>query len=188
MSGDDGSRHHRGRPTAPWRPRRWPASPEAAGALRTWLDHHDEGFFGVDLDLRDADLSGGPFVESWFSGADLCGADLRGAVLRESHCEQAAFVGADLTGATLVRACLLDARLGRAVLTGADLTRADLTGATVDETSLRGAKLCGAAVRGMSGSVRGPVEVEPGARLDGLDLELWFALRGADVSVPGTAG
>ncbi|WP_433269616.1 pentapeptide repeat-containing protein [Actinosynnema sp. CS-041913] len=198
----------------PWRPLRWPTSPDAARALTDWLaGDPEDSFFAVDLDLRGADLSGGPFVESWFSRANLADTTLRGTEFWAAHCEETRFIRATLTdadfvkahlhGASFVRAVLIAAdftraeglnarfvdadlrraELGHAIFPDSDFTRANLSGAHVNATSFRDGTLVDAVVAGMSGSVIGPVEVAPGVRLGGAELEQWFAARSAEVSV-----
>ncbi|XVV05279.1 pentapeptide repeat-containing protein [Actinosynnema sp. CA-248983] len=197
----------------PWQPPRWPTSAEGAEAFRDWLSDPSQPLYALDLDLRGADLSGGPFVESWFSRANLADTTLRGIELWAAHCEGTRFIRADLTdadlvraearGASFVRATLIganlrkadatDARFTEADLAGAtlagatflraDFSRANLSGAVVDATLLSDAVLVDATVAGMRGTVVGPVEVVPGLKLDGVELEQWFGARGAAVSV-----
>lgn len=197
----------------PWQPPRWPTSADAVEAFREWLADPSQPLYALDLDLRGADLSGGPFVESWFSRANLADTVLRGVELWAAHCEEARFIRADLAEADLVRALVRGASFVRAKLTGANLTkadaadtrfteadlsgsnltdatflradfsRADLSGAVVESTSFRDAVFVDATVVGMRGTVLGPVEVLPGLKLDGAELEQWFGARGAAVSV-----
>ncbi|MFI9813524.1 pentapeptide repeat-containing protein [Saccharothrix variisporea] len=197
----------------PWQPPRWPASAEAVEAFREWLADPSQPLYALDLDLRGADLSGGPFVESWFSRANLADTVLRGIELWAAHCEGARFIRADLTEADLVRAQVQGASFVRAKLAGANLTKADATDARFTEADLSGANLTDATFRrcdfsradlsgsvvaltsfwdavlvdatvvGMRGTVLGPAEVLPGVKLDGTELEQWFGARGAAVSV-----
>ncbi|GAA0242497.1 hypothetical protein GCM10010492_47150 [Saccharothrix mutabilis subsp. mutabilis] len=197
----------------PWQPPRWPTDAGAAEAFREWLADPSQPLYALDLDLRGADLSGGPFVECWFSRANLADTTLRGIELWAAHCEETRFIRADLSDADLVRAVVRGASFVRAKLVGANLTkadavdgrfteadlsranltdasflradfsRADLSGAVVESTSFRDAVLVDATVAGMRGTVLGPVEVVPGLKLDGLELEQWFGARGAAVSV-----
>ncbi|MEV0678050.1 pentapeptide repeat-containing protein [Actinosynnema sp. NPDC050436] len=197
----------------PWQPLRWPDAPEAVAALRRWLADPEQPLYAMDVDLRGADLSGGPFVDGWLSRANLADAVLRGIELWGAHCEgtrfiranlvdadlvravlhEASFVRASLIGANLTKADAMDARfteadlrranLGDAIFNGADFTRADLSGTSVVTTSFRDAVLVDATVSGMTGTVLGPTEVVPGLKLDGAELEQWFGARGAAVSV-----
>ncbi|MEJ2853607.1 MULTISPECIES: pentapeptide repeat-containing protein [unclassified Saccharothrix] len=197
----------------PWQPPRWPASAEAVEAFREWLADPSQPLYALELDLRGADLSGGPFVESWFSRANMADTVLRGIELWAAHCEGTRFIRADLTEADLVRALVpgasfvraklvaanltkadaRDARFTEADLSGANLTdatfiradfsRANLSGAVVESTSFQDAVLVDATVVGMRGTVHGPAEVVPGLKLVGAELEQWFGARGAAVSV-----
>ncbi|MBB5957686.1 uncharacterized protein YjbI with pentapeptide repeats [Saccharothrix tamanrassetensis] len=197
----------------PWQPLRWPDSAEAAEVLRQWLTDPDQPLYALDLDLRGADLSGGPFVESWFSRANLADAVLRGVEFWAAHCDETRFIRANLVDADFVKANLRDASFVRAQLIGAnltkaeaigtrfteadlrradltdatflraDFTRADLSGTAVATTSFRDSVLIDTVVAGMTGTILGPVEVVPGLKLDGTELEQWFGARGAAVSV-----
>jgi uncharacterized protein YjbI with pentapeptide repeats len=201
----------------PWQPLRWPTDPSAVETFREWLADPSEVLYALDLDLRGADLSGGPFTESWFSRSNLADAVLRGTEFYRAHCEESRFIRANLVDADFVRAELREASfvrasaiganltkasgtnarftetdLRRANLTdasfvGADFTRADLSGAVVDKTSLRNAVLTDAKVVGLTGTILGPVAVLPSLSLDGSELEQWLGARGAAVSVLRTA-
>jgi len=112
--------------------------------------------FGVDVDLREADLSGAELIEANLSranlrkaelwGADLRKADLSQANLKRAHLSEANLWGAhlrgtNLSGADLWRANLKGANLKGANLVGADLTEADLSGGDLTEADLSGAIL-----------------------------------------------
>jgi hypothetical protein len=107
--------------------------------------------FGVDVDLREADLSGAELIEANLRKAELWGADLRKADLsqanlKRAHLSEANLWGAhlrgtNLSGADLWRANLKGANLKGANLVGADLTEADLSGGDLTEADLSGAIL-----------------------------------------------
>ena len=174
-----------------------------------------EDFYGIELDFSGADLSGGDFTEAWFSKSRLLGATLRNCSLVRAHVEEADFSDADLSGADLTKVSgrgsvfrdarlrgtdLKAAELNRADFTGADLTganlgdalltrstlaRANLTDATADKAVLRNTILDSAQVRGLTGTVIGPISVifrGQRALLDGPDLEQWFNTRGARIT------
>ncbi|WP_326847347.1 pentapeptide repeat-containing protein [Streptomyces kaniharaensis] len=175
-----------------------------------------EALDAVSLDLRGADLSGGDFTGAWFTHAVLAGISLAGAELWRAHLEKADLTGANLSGSSLVKATLDQASLRSACLDDADLTsvsladvdaagatfrRTDLTNATLLQVDLRGADLSGATtantsftvhvddrtlLRGLTGTLLGPVTVVTGdteRELDGLALQRWLTERGADVEV-----
>ncbi|MFD9687376.1 pentapeptide repeat-containing protein [Kitasatospora sp. NPDC059088] len=175
-----------------------------------------EALEAVDLDLRGADLSGGDFTGAWFTDAVLAGVSLAGAELWRAHVEKADLTGANLAGASLVKATLDQATLRSACLDDTDLTsaslaeinavgatlrRADLTNATLLQVDLRGADLSGATtantsftvtvdehtvLRGLTGTLFGPVTLVTGdteRELDGLALQRWLTEQGADVEV-----
>ncbi|WP_433269624.1 pentapeptide repeat-containing protein [Actinosynnema sp. CS-041913] len=197
----------------PWQPLRWPGSAPAAEVLRQWLADPEQPLYALDLDLRGADLSGGSFVEGWFTGSNLADTVLRGAEFWAAHCAETRFIRANLVDSDFVKANLRDASFVRARLVGAnltkaqatgarfteadlsratltdatflraDFTRADLSGSAVATTSFRDAVLIDTTVTGMTGTILGPVEVVPGLKLDGVELEQWFGARGAAVSV-----
>ncbi|MFJ2580012.1 pentapeptide repeat-containing protein [Kitasatospora aureofaciens] len=177
-----------------------------------------EALQATELDLRGANLSGGDFTEAWFTFAVLVGVSLADADLYRAHLEKADLTGANLTGASLVkatldRATLRSTCLDRANLTSASLVdvdasattfrRADLTNATLLQVDLRGADLSDAVtantsfivhvddhtvVRGLSGTLFGPVTVVTGdteQELDGAALQQWFTEHGAQVEVLG---
>ncbi|MEM0979523.1 MAG: pentapeptide repeat-containing protein [Cyanobacteria bacterium P01_H01_bin.58] len=83
----------------------------------------------VQIDLREAILS----------GANLGGVDLHDADLRRVH-----MIKADLREADLREAKLIGANLGEADLRGANLGEADLCRAYLNQANLFGANLCGA--------------------------------------------
>ncbi|MEE1782678.1 pentapeptide repeat-containing protein [Streptomyces sp. SP17BM10] len=175
-----------------------------------------EALEAVGLDLRGADLSGRDFTGAWFTDAVLAGVSLVGAELWRAHLEKARLDFANLAGASLVKATLDHATLSSACLDDADLTsasladinaagatfrRADLTNASLLHVDLRGADLSGATtantsfavhvddhtvLRGLTGTLFGPVTLVAGdteRELDGLALQRWLTERGADVEV-----
>ncbi|MFJ3922859.1 pentapeptide repeat-containing protein [Streptomyces sp. NPDC090022] len=175
----------------------------------------------IGLDLGGAELAGGDFSSSWFMDARLVEVRLAGASFYRADLQGADLTRADLSGACLVRANLDDAVLRDCVLAGADLAKASLygvdargascrgtrfQGASLLDVDLRGADLRGAEVRentfqvrvdertrlkGLTGSVFGPVEVTTAAgthRLSGSALEEWLHAHGAKVQVLQPAG
>ncbi|MEV7024158.1 pentapeptide repeat-containing protein [Kitasatospora sp. NPDC093558] len=168
------------------------------------------------LDLRGADLSDGDLEDARLAQAVLAGVSLAGAGLWNARLEKSDLTGANLTGAVLVGATLdlatlRSACLDRASLTSASLIdvdatatsfrRADLTNTTLLQVDLRGADLTDAVVantsftvhvddhtvlRGLSGTLFGPVTVVTGdseQELDGVALQRWLTDQGADVEV-----
>lgn len=112
-----------------------------------------------------------------FSSAPFDGADMVGASLHDVDAREASFRGTRFLGASL---CGVDMR-------GADLTGAVLRGnsfkVTVDDTTV---------VRGLTGTVFGPVGGIGGGttrELAGVELEAWIGARGGQVRVipPGRA-
>ncbi|MFF3110418.1 pentapeptide repeat-containing protein [Kitasatospora sp. NPDC057904] len=168
------------------------------------------------LDLRGAALSDGDLTGAWFAHSVLAGVSLANAELWRARLEKADLTGANLAGASLVKATLDLATLRSACLDRADLTssslidvdataatfrRADLTNATLLQVDLRGADLSDATtantsftvtvddhtvLRGLSGTLFGPVTVvtdDTEQELDGLALQRWLTTQGADVEV-----
>ncbi|MFF3980754.1 pentapeptide repeat-containing protein [Streptomyces sp. NPDC055808] len=136
------------------------------------------------------------FYRCHMEGAELDGADLTGAclvkaVLDGGFLRGARLDGADLGGAELYEAdarggSLRGARLDGASLVHTQLQGADLTGASVKETCFEVVVDEHTVLRGLSGSVYGPVLVESEGRrreVGGRALELWLGGRGADVRV-----
>ncbi|MFF3067477.1 pentapeptide repeat-containing protein [Kitasatospora sp. NPDC057904] len=175
-----------------------------------------ESLQASELDLRGANLSGGDFTGAWFSHSVLAGVSLAGAELWRAHLEKADLTGANLTGASLVKVSLDEASLRSACLDGADLTSASVYGVDAREATFRNAELPGASllrvdlrgadltdatvantsfkvrvdehtvVRGLSGTLSGPVTVvtdDTEQELDGVALEKWLGERGAQVEV-----
>ncbi|MBV6703378.1 pentapeptide repeat-containing protein [Kitasatospora aureofaciens] len=169
-----------------------------------------------ELDLRGANLSGGNFTGAWFSHAVLAGVSLAGAELWRARLEKADLTGTNLTGSSLIKATLDQATLRSAGLDDADLTsaslvdvdataatfrRADLTNATLLQVDLRGADLSDATtantsftvhvddhtvLRGLSGTLFGPVTLvtdETEQELDGIALQRWLTEHGAETEV-----
>lgn len=204
-----------------WEPNALPVDPEASRELREWLASEGFDFFGVECDFRGADLSGGDFSGSWFTGAVLAGVRLVGANFYRANLQSADLTGADLTDADLVRANLNEAVLRSARLDGADMVKASMAevdargasfrgtgirGASLLDVDLRGADLTEAVlvrnsfkvtvddstvVRGLTGTVFGPVTVvsdESSRALAGAELEEWIGERGGQVEViaPGS--
>jgi uncharacterized protein YjbI with pentapeptide repeats len=93
--------------------------------------------------LMGADLSHAFLSHADLSDANLTGADLFEAVLRGSKLIRTNLVEANLRGANLFLAHLNDAILKGAVLSDVDLRRADLRGADLTDTYLHGALLVG---------------------------------------------
>lgn len=199
-----------------WNPIAFPADPEAARALQEWLAEEGGSLFGVEHDFRGADLSGGDFADSWFTQAVLAGVRFRGAIFYRADLQWADLTGADLTGADFVRANLDGAVLRSARLDGADMTKASLHGVDASGASFRGTRVMGSSlfgvdlrgadltdavlfqntfkvtvddstvVRGLTGTVFGPITVcggEASRELAGAELEAWIAKRGGQVQV-----
>lgn len=197
-----------------WQPTALPADPAAVRQLRDWLDGYD--LYGVEHDFRGADLSGGDFYSAWLYDAILVGVRLAGASFYRAHLQSADLTGADLTGADLVKAdfdgaVLRSARLDGADMVGASLYKVDARGASFRGTEFLGASLCdvdmrGAdltdavlqgnsfrvtvddttVVRGLTGTVLGPITVvsgEASRALAGAELEAWISARGGQVRV-----
>ncbi|MFD8415293.1 pentapeptide repeat-containing protein [Streptomyces sp. NPDC059650] len=199
-----------------WKPTAFPADPEATRQVRDWLAEEGYSLFGVEHDFRGADLSGGDFSSSWFTQALLAGVRLAGASFYRAHLQSADLTGADLTGADLVRANLDGAVLRSARLDGADMVKASLHGVDASGASFRGTRIMGASlfgvdmrgadltdavlfqntfkvtvddsttVRGLTGTVFGPVTLfsgESSRQLAGAELEAWIGERGGQVEV-----
>ncbi|MFB6715648.1 MULTISPECIES: pentapeptide repeat-containing protein [unclassified Streptomyces] len=199
-----------------WKPTAFPADPEATRQLREWVTEEGYSLFGIEQDFRGADLSGGDFTKAWFTQAVLAGVRLAGAIFYRADLQSADLTGADLTGADLVRANLDGAVLRSARLDDADMTKASLQGVDASGASLRGTRIMGASlfgvdmrgadltdavlfqntfkitvddttvVRGLTGTVFGPITVfsgESSHELAGSQLEAWIAERGGRVQV-----
>ncbi|MBO0918178.1 pentapeptide repeat-containing protein [Streptomyces laculatispora] len=199
-----------------WKPTALPADPEATRQLQEWLASEEYDLNGMARDFRGADLSGGDFSNAWFTDAVLVGVRLVDASFYRADLQSADLTGADLTGADLVRANLDEAVLRSARLDGADMVRASLCdvdasgasfrgtrflGASLVDTDMRGADLTDAVldenifeikvddstvVRGLTGTVFGPITVFSGAssrEMADTELEAWIAERGGQVQV-----
>ncbi|MFB6818041.1 pentapeptide repeat-containing protein [Streptomyces sp. NPDC056347] len=199
-----------------WEPSAFPDDPEAMRRLREWVAEDGYSFFGVEQDFRGADLSGGDFTKAWFTQAVLAGTRLVGATFYRADLQSADLTGADLTGADLVRANLDGAVLRSARLDGADMVKASLQGVDASGASFRGTRIMGASlfgvdmrgadltdavlfrntfkvtvddatvVRGLTGTVSGPIAVFSGDsshELAGSQLEAWIAEQGGQVQV-----
>ncbi|MFF3428613.1 pentapeptide repeat-containing protein [Streptomyces sp. NPDC002602] len=199
-----------------WRPTVLPAAAEATRQLQEWLGSEEYNLNGMECDFRGADLSGGDFSNAWFTDAVLVDVRLVGASFYRADLQSADLTGADLTGADLVRANLDEAVLRSARLDGADMVRASLAdvdaagasfrgtrflGASLMDTDMRGADLTDAVldenlfeikvddstvVRGLTGTVFGPITVfsgESSRELADAELEAWIAERGGQVQV-----
>ncbi|NXY96853.1 pentapeptide repeat-containing protein [Streptomyces sp. BR123] len=193
-----------------------PADPEATRQVQEWLAEEGYSLYGIEHDFRGADLAGGDFSGSWFTQADLAGVRLAGASFYRADLQSADLTGADLTGADLVRANLDGAVLRSARLDGADMVRASLYEVDASEASFRGTRIMGASlfdvdmrgadltnavlfqntfevtvddstvVRGLTGTVFGPITVFDGGslrELAGAELEAWIGERGGQVEV-----
>ena len=167
------------------------------------LDFTGADLSGLDLSeaaLDEATLSGVRLVGADLSGAWLIGAVLRGADLRQCNlwkaqgracdAQDAILRGADLQrsefeNADLRRTDLRDVRFGKALFFGADLRGADLRqcilGQNGSSTDFAKARLAGCLVEGAKGLIDGPIDVGTDSPqiLDGVDLQRWFAARGA---------
>ncbi|PZT77347.1 MULTISPECIES: pentapeptide repeat-containing protein [unclassified Streptomyces] len=199
-----------------WKPTTFPADPEATHQLQEWLAEDGYSLFGFERDFRGADLSGGDFTQAWFTQANLAGVRLRGASFYRADLQSANLTGADLTGADLVRANLNEAVLCSARLDGADMVKASLHDVNASRASFRRARIMAASlfdvdmrgadltdavlsdnvfqvtvddstvVRGLTGTVFGPITVDSGdssLELGGADLEAWINARGGQVQV-----
>jgi uncharacterized protein YjbI with pentapeptide repeats len=91
------------------------------------------------LMMGQADLSGGEFVQTFFSSSDLRGVNLADANLSLAEFSNASLAGANLSGATLEKAVAT-----RADFSGADLSGANLTGAEFSRTNFQRTNLSGA--------------------------------------------
>ncbi|MFD7628295.1 pentapeptide repeat-containing protein [Streptomyces sp. NPDC059851] len=193
-----------------------PADPEATGQLQEWLASEEYNLNGMERDFRGADLSGGDFAGSWFTQAVLAGVRLAGASFYRADLQSADLTGADLTGADFVRANLDGAVLRSARLDGADMVKASLHGVDASGAGFKGTRIMGASlfdvdmreadltdavlfqntfkvtvddstvVRGLTGTVFGPITVFSGAssrELAGVELESWISARGGQVRV-----
>lgn len=204
-----------------WEPKTLPTDPEATRQLQEWLAEEGYSLFGIEHDFRGADLSGGDFTSSWFIQAVLAGVRLAGASFYRADLQSADLTGADLTGADLVRANLDRSVLRSARLDGADMVKASLHGVDASRASFRGTRIMGASlidvdlrgadltdavlfentfkvtvddatvVRGLTGTVFGPITLfsgESSRELAGAELEAWIGERGGQVEViaPGS--
>lgn len=199
-----------------WKPIVLPTDPEATRQLQEWLASGEYNLNGMERDFRGADLSGGDFSNAWFTDAILVGVRLVGTSFYRADLQSADLTGADLTGADLVRANLDEAVLRSARLDGTDMVRASLCdvdasgasfrrtrflGASLIDTDMRGADLTDAVldenffeikvddatvVRGLTGTVFGPITVfsgESSRELAGAELEAWIGARDGQVRV-----
>ncbi|KQV12539.1 hypothetical protein ASE03_20765 [Kitasatospora sp. Root187] len=197
-------------------PAGWPTDQVAVQLVAEWAGSDAAALSapGIDLrggDFRGADLSGASLVGAMMSHvglagtefyrADLEGADLEGSDLTDASLVKANMDGAGLRSARLDRADLAGASLYGVDATGASFRDAQILGASLLGTDLRGADLSGAVlrensfkvqvdestlVRGLSGSVFGPVTLWNGAEsseLGGEALDRWIAERGGQVTV-----
>jgi hypothetical protein len=112
--------------------RRFENDPERKGSVMRFLI--EAGFFSkLELDLRDADLSGTSLIRADLSGSNLMSADLNGSNLMSAYLNGSNLRGANLSGANL----------SGADLSGADLSGADLSSAkNIEDDQLKTAKLC----------------------------------------------
>lgn len=201
---------------APWQPSALPIDPAATEQLREWLASEEYNLNGMERDFRGADLSGGDFSNSLFTDAVLVAVRLVGASFYRADLQSADLTGANLTDADLVKANLDEAVLRSAVLDGADLVGASLCDVDARGASFRGTRFIGAelldvdmrgsdlsdavveenffeikaddttVLRGLRGTVFGPVTVVEGdsvREVGGADLEAWIAARGGQVQV-----
>ncbi|MYQ87624.1 pentapeptide repeat-containing protein [Streptomyces sp. SID4936] len=199
-----------------WKPNVLPTDPDATRQLQEWLASSEYNLNGMGRDFRGADLSGGDFSNAWFTDAILVGVRLASTSFYRADLQSADLTGADLTGADLVRANLDEAVLRSARLDGTDMVRASLCdvdasgasfrrarflGASLIDTDMRGADLTDAVldenffeikvddttvVRGLTGTVFGPITVfsgESSQELAGAELEAWIGARGGQVRV-----
>jgi uncharacterized protein YjbI with pentapeptide repeats len=110
--------------------------------------YHDKRHF-KDVDLTGANLRGGFFARSDFSGADLSGIDGRRAkfvttVMNHTRFDKARLIGTDFTTAELAGTSFREADLRRAKFFRANLRGADFTGAVLGGTDFLKADLSGA--------------------------------------------
>ncbi|MFF7337993.1 pentapeptide repeat-containing protein [Streptomyces sp. NPDC008163] len=201
---------------APWQPTAFPADPAAAHQLREWLGDTSYALYGVGHDFRGAGLANGDFSGAWLNEAVLTGVELGSACLYRADLSGADLTGANLAGADLVRAKLDRAVLRSARLDRADMVKASLHDVDASGASLRGTRIMGASlydvdlrgadltdavlfqntfkvtvddttlVRGLTGTVFGPVTVvgdEGPRQLTGPGIEAWIAERGGQVRV-----
>lgn len=98
----------------------------------------------VDIDLREANLSGANLRHANLRAANLSGAFLSRANLKGANLSGAILELAVLQGAILHQANLTEAILTKADLTGAVLTKADLSLANLEAANLRDSNLRGA--------------------------------------------
>ncbi|WP_233415556.1 pentapeptide repeat-containing protein [Streptomyces sp. N35] len=106
--------------------------------------------------------------------------------MRRANPDRANLVKASLYGVDASGASLHGATIAGASLLNVNLCGADLTDATVEENSFKARLDRNTVVRGMRGSVFGPVELGDGVEsrmLDGEEFEAWIRERGGDVSV-----
>lgn len=194
-----------------WKPTVLPADPEATRQLQEWLASEEYNLNGMERDFRGADLSGGDFSNAWFTDAILVGVRLVGASFYRADLQSADLTGADLVKANLDEAVLRSARLNGTDMVGASLCGTDASGASFHatrflgasliDTDMRGADLTDAVLdenifeikaddstvmRGLTGTVFGPVTVfsgESSRELASTELEAWIAERGGQVRV-----
>jgi len=184
---------------------RFPAGPRT---VESQLDGEGLDFTGADLSdldfseaiVSEANLSGVRLVGADLYGAWMIGTVLRGAELswcylrkaqgRVCDAQDAIFRGADFERsefeeADFRRADFREARFGRAWFFGADLWGADLRqcifGQSGSSTGFIKARLADCRIEGAEGMVSEPVDVGTNSPqlLEGIDLERWFAGRGA---------
>jgi uncharacterized protein YjbI with pentapeptide repeats len=91
------------------------------------------------LMLGQVDLSGGEFVQTFFSSSDLRGANFANANLSLAEVSNASLSGADLSGASLEKAVGTRADFSQANLTGANLMGAELSRGNFQRANLSGA-------------------------------------------------
>jgi uncharacterized protein YjbI with pentapeptide repeats len=143
--------------------------------------------FSLDVNFRDADLSGADLRQADLGGASFCVADLSGADFSDAKLTMADFVFAKVTGAKLKRASFVGTDLG-----GVDLSGFDLSGNFLNRARLLGTKLVGTKLVGSTLSEADLRKTDlshadlSGADLSGADLKeanlSGANLRGANLS------
>ncbi|MEV0394722.1 pentapeptide repeat-containing protein [Polymorphospora rubra] len=149
---------------------------EFVDALRAGLGGPDPLFpelIGIDLDLRDADISAAPMENALLNSSRLDGVVARDASLAGAELGYATLSGADFSGATLYQADLHHATARAAVFRAANLARLNADDADLRDADLTGALLVRA--RFVGADLRG-------ADLRGSDLGDWIDLRTAKVA------
>ena len=108
------------------------------GVRLDWSNSISDGCTLINVNLKNADLSGASFKNADLSFSDLSGADLMGVDFSDATLTSTIFTGANMRGAICTAAkmrdsILRDAKLSYTTFCGAIMEKADLVGANLGE-------------------------------------------------------